>query len=57
VRFGRVLPCDFCNEPAVLQIITVVFDGPSPADQLLCQAHAPEPQLTAPGQRDAATSS
>jgi len=39
-----------------MQIVTVVFDGPSPADQLLCPAHAPRPAAAPPGRIHAGTS-
>jgi hypothetical protein len=57
VKFSRALPCDLCDEAACVQIITVAFDGPSPADQLLCPAHAPAAAVSAPGQKDAIASS
>jgi hypothetical protein len=56
-QFGRAQPCDHCNEPSVVQIITVVFDGPSPADQFLCRAHAPSPPVNTPHRTDANVSS
>jgi hypothetical protein len=57
VKFGRAVPCDLCPEPAAVQIIIVVFDGPSPADQFLCLLHAPLPLGTAPYRTDASASS
>jgi hypothetical protein len=41
VAFGDPPPCDQCRERSVVRIVTVVFDGPSPADQFLCRVHAP----------------
>ncbi len=34
-------PCDRCEQEAIVQIIIVAFEGPSPSDQFLCKAHAP----------------
>jgi hypothetical protein len=40
MRFGDPPPCDRCREPAIVQIVILAFDGPSPPDQFLCREHA-----------------
>jgi hypothetical protein len=34
-------PCDRCAQEAIVQIIIIAFEGPSPSDQFLCKAHPP----------------
>jgi hypothetical protein len=55
VAFGDPPPCDQCRERAMVRIVTIVFDGPSPPDQFLCRVHAPTDEASVAGESRAGT--